>query len=299
MKVTNFNSACKITPIVLCLGWFDSIHKGHKKIINSAKILCEKTNANLAVLTFLTDENCMILKKMQQVFEFDERVILLEKQGVNEVICVNFNQEFANKNPVEFLDELCDNRLIAGFVCGKDYKFGKNAEGDINLLINYCKQKKLSFEIIDFETDETGDKISTNKIKNLLLSGNVKKVNQLLQGEFFVSGEVVQGRKQGRTLGFPTANIILSENKIKFKRGVYSTVTEVDGVLYKSFTNYGSAPTFDFCKDIIETHLLNFSGDLYGKKITVYFKDFIREIIKFESKQQLIEQLQNDLKVIK
>ena len=299
MKVTNFNTACKTTPIVLCLGWFDSIHKGHKKIISSAKSLCEKTNASLAVLTFLTDENCLLLKKMQQVFEFEERLCLLEKQGVNEVIYVNFNQQFANKKPIEFLNELCDNRLIAGFVCGEDYKFGKNAEGDINLLINYCKQKNLSLEITDFEIDESGEKISTNKIKNLLLNGNVKRANELLQGEFFVSGEVVKGRMQGRTLGFPTANIILSENKIKFKRGVYSTVTEVDGVRYKSLTNYGSAPTFDFGKDLIETHLLNFNGDLYGKKITVYFKDFIREIIKFENKNQLIEQLQKDLKVIK
>ncbi len=298
MKITPYNQK-NDNKTVLCLGWFDSVHEGHKCIINNAKELCKESGLNLAVLTFKNDNNFLLLKNSELVFDFEERLSILKNLGVNEVLYATFNAEFASKTPLDFLNEICNNRPIAGFVCGSDYRFGCNGTGDVALLKRFCELKDITLKVCPFEKDFNGEKISTGTIKQLLVNGEIKKANQLLGHNFFITGEVVKGRRQGSMLGFPTANVLLSETKIKFKRGVYSTTVEVDSKKFKAITNFGTAPTFEYSKDVIECHILDFNGDLYGKKITVYFNSFIREIKKFNSKEELVKQLQDDVKVIK
>jgi len=298
MKITPYINRDK-TPTVLCLGWFDSVHRGHKKIIESAKKLCSENGARLCVLTFLNDENFLLQKNGSLVFTFSERVSILQKEGVSEVIYAVFTREFASKPPLDFLNEICDNRLIAGFLCGSDYRFGFMGKGDVELLSEFCSSKNLPLKVCDFERDELGEKISTGKIKQLLACGKIELVNSLLGDRYFITGKVVRGRMQGNKLGFPTANVLLPESKAKLKSGVYSTSAIIDGREYKAVTNVGTAPTFDFDKEVIETHVIDFSGDLYSKEITVYFNGFIRDIVKFESKEQLIKQLEKDVMVVK
>lgn len=298
MKISSFESkGTKST--VLCLGWFDSVHVGHRSIIESAKQLCLKLNANLAVLTFVNDETFSINKNARLVYDFEERISILKNQGVNEVICSVFNSDFAKKTPLDFLSEICDNRPIAAFVCGSDYTFGKDGLGNITLLKNFCEQRNIQLKVCSFKTDLNGAKVSTGEIKRLLVEGKIELANELLGDDFFFCGTVVKGRMQGRTIGFPTANVILSQSKINFKRGVYASYVIIDGKKYKAITNIGTAPTFHYDKEIAECHILDFCGDLYGKKLTVYLKKYVRDVKKFDSVNSLKEQLQKDIEVIK
>ena len=298
MKIIPYNQKTH-TPLVMCLGAFDSVHLGHKSLIQRAHQLKNKYNASVAVFTFNSENSNFSFKQNGEVFTFDERLERLEKMLVDEVYVANISKEFASISPIDFLSELADNRSIRAFICGKDFKFGKNAEGNVELLKQFCEEKNIVLEVCDFITDSTGNKIATTTIKDYLLNGNVKAVNELLGDKYFITGEVVKGRMVGRTLGFPTANICFKQNKMPIKSGVYLTEVILNGNRYGAITNVGNAPTFNDESFLIECHIKGFNGDLYGKKLTVYFNDYIRPITKFSSKDELINQLNNDLKVIK
>jgi riboflavin kinase/FMN adenylyltransferase len=223
----------------------------------------------------------------------------LNELGVDEVCVAHFSEEYANTKPIDFLLRLINNRNIAAFVCGKDFKFGKNAEGNTDLLAKFCLEYGLKLSICDFEYNENGEKISTTQIKNCLECGDIIKTNKLLGGKYFICGEVVKGRQVGKTLGFPTANIEFPIDKFIPKTAVYATSVFIDGREYRAITNVGNAPTFNCDHNLIECHIDGFSSDLYGKSLKIYFDFFIRENKKFDCIDQLIEQLHDDLKVIR
>lgn len=297
MKITFFDEKTN-NPIVLCLGSFDSIHKGHQKIFNVANEIKLKYNAKSAVFTYANDLGFIPGKKGGLVFTYEERLLRLQEFCVDEICVAKFTKDFSNLSPEEFLSKLCDNRAIGALICGNDFKFGKNATGDTTFLKEFCLLKKIPLYVCDFELDDFGNKISTSTIKELLAKGDICKVNKLLGKDYFVTGVVEKGREVGRTLGFPTANVSLPMEKFLLKSGVYATYVFINGKKYKALTNVGTAPTFSVNKHLIETHVLDFSGDLYGKKLTVYFTSFIRDIKKFDSKEQLISQLESDLRKI-
>lgn len=297
MKVTFFDEKTN-DPIVLCLGSFDSIHKGHQKIINFANEIKLKYNAKSAVFTYANDLGLIPGKKGGLVFTYEERLLRLQEFCVDEVCVAKFTKDFADLSPKEFLSKLCDNRAIGALICGNDFKFGKNATGDTTFLKEFCLAKKIPLYVCDFELDDFGNKISTSTIKELLAKGDICKVNKLLGKDYFVTGVVEKGREVGRTLGFPTANISLPKEKFLLKSGVYATYVFINGKKYNALTNVGTAPTFSINKYLIEAHVLGFNGDLYGEKLTVYFTSFIRDIKKFDSKEQLISQLESDLRKI-
>ena len=298
MKIIPYNKKTH-TPLVMCLGAFDSVHLGHKSLIERAHELKNNYSAKVAVFTFNSENSNFKFKPNGEVFTFEERIKRLEKMLVDEVYVANVSEEFANILPVDFLNELVDNRPIRAFICGKDFKFGKNASGNVELLKHFCEQKNIHLEVCDFITDKSENKIATTTIKDNLLNGNVKEANKLLGDKYFVTGEVIKGRQVGRTLGFPTANIKLSSTKLPLKSGVYLSEVILGDKTYGAITNVGNAPTFNDENFLIECHIKDFSGDLYGKKLTVYFTDYIRPITKFISKDELIKQLNSDLKVIK
>ena len=297
MKVTPFINTDK-TPTLLCLGEFDSLHFGHKSIIQKAKQGLTH-GQSLAVLTFKNDASAITQKKAGLVFTFEERLKLFEELGVDEVIYIEFDQNFACITPERFLNEIFENRNINALFCGSDYRFGIRASGDVKYLKSVCENKKIPLFICDFLLDESGNKISTGQIKQHLESGNIALVNQSLGTRFFVSGKVIEGRKVGRKLGFPTANILLSSEKFKFKRGVYACTVIIDDKKYRAITNVGTQPTFEQTGEVVECFVSGYSGNLYDSELKIYFDEFIREIKKFDSIEQLIEQLHQDLKVIK
>ena len=157
----------------------------------------------------------------------------------------------------------------------------------------------MPIKVVKLKKDENGSKISSTAIKNYLDCGDILSVNTLLGDNYFIKGKVVSGKKVGKSLGFPTANIKISSEKYLLKQGVYYTFTIIDGKLLDAITNVGAQPTFDGEEYIVETYINGFDGDLYSKTLTVYFIERIRDVVKFDSVSQLKEQLQKDKRWLK
>ncbi|MBQ7373573.1 MAG: riboflavin biosynthesis protein RibF [Clostridia bacterium] len=284
--------------IVLALGFFDCIHLGHLQLLEKTKLVAKSLGVYDCVFTFKNDLSTVVRGKNGLVCTFDERREKLEKIKINSMISTVFTKEFSNLLAEDFLKILFDNFLISAIVCGKDYRFGKDGLGDVNLLKKFCDEKGISLFVED-DALYNGEKISTTLIKKLLLNGDLKTANHLLNSPYQISGEVIKDRQVGRKLGFPTANVLIQEEKSPLKIGVYKTFVIIDGVRYNCITNYGARPTFLLEKVLTETYIDGFCGDLYGKNLTVYFTDFIRDCVKFESENQLISQLKEDLEKIR
>lgn len=297
MEITQFLQKAS-EPVVVCLGGFDSVHKGHKSIIKKALKLKKRFNCKLAVITISEEENGESVKDGKEVFTVAERAEIMRSLQVDELINCVFTKEFANKSALEFLNELCDNRIIRAFVCGKDYRFGCGGLGDTVLLERYCNKRGILLRLVKFKKDYLNRKISTTKIKQCLTQGDIEQAEMFLGGKFFVTGTVMHGRGEGHQMGFPTANIIPEKNKIALKNGVYYTKIGVGGKKYKALTNYGPAPTFGVENLLIESHILNFSGELYGKQVTVFFERFLRPIYRFKNEEELKQQINKDLEAI-
>lgn len=283
------------TPIVVALGFFDSIHIGHRALIEKAILLSKKYNCKPAVFTFKNDISSVVSSHSKGlVFTFYERLKKLEKYSINQVIFTNFTKEFSSLTYNEFLTTLFTNFNIKAIVCGDDYRFGNGGLGNVEILKSYC----VSYGIELCEVGEISlfnERVSTGKIKELLLQGKIELANKLLGDQYFICGTVQHGRRVGKSLGFPTANINISSEKLNVKYGVYKTHVFIEGKLYSAITNYGTRPTYGLDEILTETHIKGFDGNLYGKEIIVYFDEYLRECVKFANEEELKIQLQKDL----
>lgn len=283
---------------VIALGGFDSVHLGHRYLINEGLKIAKSLNLPLFVFTLDGDLSIVNKAKIGQLFTYEERAEIFSEMGVNGVIRALFNEEFAKIPPQEFLKTLKNDFNAAGFICGGDYTFGTLASGTAKTLNEFCLKHDLAFKSTEF-LSVGGEKISTRAIKRLLLDGKVCEANGLLGSRYFVAGEVVHGRAVASGLGFPTANMLLPRGKLALKRGVYATRAKIDGEQYLGVTNFASAPTFGVSDLVIETHFLNYGGDLYGKRLRLEFDSYIRDCVKFSSVGELTERLKNDVEFVK
>ena len=278
---------------VLCLGYFDGIHLGHTALINKAKDVAKAKNVNLAVFLFTGGKN-----SEGDLFTFEERLIKLKTLGVDVVIYKELNEEFKNTLAKDFLKDLTKFYNLKTVVTGSDFTFGKKALGNVKTLKDFMNNRGV--EVLTFDLVLTNDsKVSTSDIKNLLKQGEIVKANELLGGNYFIRERIVKGKQKGRELGFPTANMVLSQEKMKIKSGVYLTLSIINGNVYPAITNVGAQPTFDGENYVIESYFHGFNGDLYDKILSVYFVDYIRDIKRFDSVKQLKEQLKKDLELLK
>ena len=280
----------KLDKLCLALGFFDCMHLGHIAIIKKAKEVAKENGYKNAIFTFNSDEDKAYGK---QIFSFGERKNIYESCGVEEIIAYEFNEQSKNTLPEDFLSELTTKFNVKAFVCGSDYKFGKNAQGDVALLKDFCKKNGVKLFVVD---DVYYDKIkvSSTRVKELITSGRIDEANKLTAYPYFVTGEVIRGRGEGHLFGFPTANVSKSDEKIYPSNGVYGCYVTVDGVRYKAVTNVGNKPTFSDETTTIEPFLLDFSGDIYGKQIKIEFIKKLRDIQKFESPEKLKEAIYRD-----
>lgn len=294
MKIIEFGTEYK-TPLAVALGFFDCIHNGHSLLVRTAKEYARE-NADVgvksALFTFCNDPS-QVLGGEKQIYDFKERSVSLEKLGLDTLVYTRFDNKFASIEPVRFLKNLTEKLNIRAIITGKDYTFGKEAKGNIVLLRNYCSEHQIDLIVKPFEVVD-GKKISTSSMKNLVENGEIQKLNMLLSEPYFMLGEVVHARHVGTELGFPTANIKISDSKLKLASGVYSTVLSVDGKQYMSMTNVGAKPTFDIENFSIEAFILDFNGDLYGKTVKLSFISRMRDIVRFSSAQELKNQLIRD-----
>lgn len=286
---------------VLALGYFDSVHAGHRKVIKAARELADKSGCELVVFTFKGNLNAMLLKDNPKfVYNHLERQEIFNEIGcIDEIYFASADINFLGTAKLAFLNKLNKKYDIVGYVCGKDYRFGLFAKGNVDDLAKYAKGKNQQLVVVDDVMDEEGKKISTTGIKKLLLSGDVKKANKLLCRSYSISGTVKEDRGVGTTIGCPTANLKLDKDKQPLKDGVYAGRVTVGDATYRAVINFGPRPTFDVNDKMLEAHLLDFNGNIYGEKITVYFDAFIREIQKFVSPEKLKEQLDNDIEEVR
>lgn len=277
-------------PIALALGFFDCIHKGHSLLVNTAcNYALSHNDVESALFTFSNDPS-VLLGKDKQIYCFDERVNALSGLRLQNVISTKFDLEFAELEPIEFLDLITANYNIKAIITGSDYTFGKKASGDVELLKSYCRNKDIKVITVPFE-EVDGHKISTSSMKQLVTTGDLHTLNSLLTEPYFMIGEVIHARRVGTKLGFPTANIRISDDKLPLSNGVYATILQVGNTKYASMTNVGSKPTFDIESFSIEAFILDFDGDLYGQTVKLSFISYLRDIKKFSSSDELKNQL--------
>ena len=268
----------------MLLGGFDGLHAGHKKLVERAKSF----SLPIGIMTIVGG------KEEKSLFTLQEREEIFKNAGVDFAFELPF-QEIKNLSPDEFSNLLVEEFNPTAFVCGDDFRFGKNACGTAQML-KQTGQVRVEIEKL---ITANGEKISSRNIKTLALAGQIEKANELLGEAFFLIGTVVKDRGVGRTLGFPTANVQYPKEKYPIKQGVYETRVCVDGKQYKGITNYGNRPTFDNDAIITETYLDGFSGELYGKQLKIRFKRYLRDIKKFESVEALQAQLKEDIRRVR
>ena len=276
--------------IVLALGFFDCLHKAHREIIEKAISEAKGLDAESCVLTFTGN-----LKNSLQIYDFDDRVRLLEDIGVENVLKFDFSPQFASIKPEDFFKILVGKYGVVGVVCGYDYKFGKDARGDVDLLKDLCAEYGVKLFVLEKKL-LNGSTISTSKIKDFLSSGDIDNANSFLFKPYHIKSEVVKGRGEGHLFGFPTANLSLKNDKILPKSGVYGTMCDINGKIYKSVTNVGVKPTFNDDTVSIETFIDDFSGNLYGENITIIIYKYLRETKKFDNINALKEQIYEDMR---
>ncbi|MBQ8320208.1 MAG: hypothetical protein IJX81_04945 [Clostridia bacterium] len=267
---------------VLLLGGFDGVHVGHRRLLTRALSLSRPVG-------FMT----ILGGKGDVLFTATERAQIFARLGADFVFETRF-EEIKDVGAEEFLALLEEKFSPAAYVCGDDFRFGKGASGDVHTLQERAGRSTFVEELLKID----GEKVSATKIKALLSAGKVEAANALLCGDFFLTGKVESGRKVGRTIGFPTANIRYPKEKFPIKQGVYRTEVTTCGVAYRGITNFGGRPTFGNDEVWTETCLLGFSGDLYGKTLTVVFKEYLRDIKKFDGAEQLKKQLTEDMEYV-
>ena len=298
MKVFHSISDFKCTNrAVVTLGTFDGVHLGHQKIINRLTNNSQNNFLESVVLTFsqhprnvLNGGNDVSLLTTNQ-----EKINLLEKHGVDNLVVVDFNQNFSVLSGEEFVKNILVDKLnIQKIIIGYDHRFGKNRSSDIHDLIYFGK--KYHFDVEQISAEELNEiTVSSTKIRNAIQSGNIKLANEYLGYNYIFTGKVIKGQQLGRTIGFPTANIsIENPQKIIPKNGVYIVEGSWQGKTHQGMMNIGTKPTVDGKKTTIEVHFFDVNEDLYNLEITISVHEFIREEVKFNSIDQLKTQLQKD-----
>lgn len=292
----NFNDYSSQKPLALSLGMFDGVHLGHKCIIDELIKVGSENNLETSVLTFWPhprfvfnpDEDLKLLNTL------DEKTLLMEKYGINNLFLKEFDEEFRNLTGEEFVRQILVDQLnVKYLIIGYDHSFGKNKSGNFELLQKLSKE--LDFEVEQMEAINIHENnISSTKIRNALLTGKIKEANEMLGYSYSVSGKVAHGKKIGRTIGYPTANIETDSIKLLPQKGAYIVEVYVKGQQYKGMLSVGTNPTVNGEKLTVEVYILDFNEDIYEEKIMVKFRDFLHEEIKFENLEKLIERLDED-----
>ena len=299
--VREFENYTENTPKVLSLGMFDGVHFGHISIINLLKSLAQENNLETAILTFWPHPRKVFNPndEIKLLNTLNEKLNLLENANLDVVFLKSFDENFRNLTGEEFVIQILVEKLnVKHIIIGHDHVFGKNKSGNFELLQKLSKE--LDFVVQQLDAVKEGEfNISSTKIRNCLANGNIIGANKMLGYHYSVSGKVIDGKKLGRTIGYPTANIEVDELKLLPKKGAYIVEVYVKNKFYKGMLSIGTNPTVNGDKLTVEVYILDFNKDIYDEEITVKFRDFLHEEIKFESLEKLIERLDEDKRLTK
>ncbi|MBO5027068.1 MAG: riboflavin biosynthesis protein RibF [Clostridia bacterium] len=270
--------------VAMLLGGFDGLHLGHRQLLSRAK----ESGLPVGVMTIVGG------KGDESLFTFAERELIFRENGADFVFELPF-AEIKDLSANEFLRLLQTEFSPHVFVCGEDFRFGAGAKGDAKTLKG---ADTVRVEVLPL-VEKYGEKVSSKTVKEHLKQGEIEMANVLLGENFFLLGEVIKDRQIGRTLGFPTANVLYPNGKFPLKKGVYETRICVGNDTYRGITNYGARPTFNNSDVLTETYLDVFDGDLYGKTLKIEFVRYLRDIQKFDGVDALKKQLTQDIERVR
>ena len=285
---------------VLTIGTFDGVHLGHQKVISRLKDFAAAYNGESVVFTFYPHPRLVTSPgetNLRLLTTREEKIQLFAESGIDHLIVYPFTKEFSKLTYNEFVKSILVEKIQTHcLVVGYDHKFGKNREGGFEYLKNCANE--FGFKIERLEALAIGDlKISSTKIRAALQNGDVKKAGEYLGYKFTLHGSVVPGRKLGRSIGFPTANVEASDkHKLIPGYGVYAVRILLNNAKYNGMLNIGTRPTFNQNADnrSIEVNIFDFDSDLYNKEITLIFEDKIRDEERFSGVEELVKQLKKD-----
>ena len=298
-----FNSTDQLpefTNTVFTQGTFDGVHLGHQKILKRLKDESIKAGGESVLLTFWPHPRLFLFPEDNQLKllqTLDEKLEQLEKAGVDNVVVLPFTKEFSQMLPEEFIKDFLVNSLnVHTAIIGYDHRFGRNREGDINLLKSY--EAQYNYTVLEIGPEDIDDiTISSTKIRNSLLSGAIDTANAYLGRPYSFSGKVVHGKKLGRTIGYPTANLDINHpNKLIPAIGVYAVQCKVDGQVFGGMMNIGNNPTVPGKDFSVEVNIFDFSADIYDKVVEIFVVARLRDEKKFGNLEELALILQLDKK---
>lgn len=283
----------------VALGSFDGVHIGHSKIISKTVDVAKENSLASVVWSFQAPPKSIMTNELKSLTSFSEKKKLVRSFGVDVFICVPFNEKISKLSPRDFFVDILVNQLNAKHIfCGFNYRFGYKGSGDVELLRLMCDEFDIELTVFDeIKLDDVT--VSSSAIRSYLLEGELEKAEKMLGRPFSLYGKIKDGQHLGRKLGFPTINQELSADKLLIKNGVYLTRVKFGNNIKYGITNIGWRPTVEGKFPICETHILNFSGNLYGKYVTVEFVKFIREEKKFNSLEELTAQVQRDMDIVR
>jgi riboflavin kinase/FMN adenylyltransferase len=291
----------KLPYPVLTLGNFDGVHLGHqaifKKLINRA----DKMNGTSVVYTFVPHPLRVIAPERapRLLTTYKDKIALIEKSGIDAIICANFTKKFATISAESFVRDILHDLIgVKEIIIGANYNFGKGRKGSPELLKELGKE--LGFKVTVLREVQSSDvTLSSSRIRAFVAKGKVAEAASMLGRLYSVEGIVIEGANRGRRLlNTPTANL-LTANELLPKDGVYAVTVQINGKMYRGASNIGHNPTFKDKQFSFETHILDFDGELVGKTIRVYFVKRVRDEMKFSSVNELSRQLKNDLEEIR
>ncbi|HNK27574.1 MAG TPA: riboflavin biosynthesis protein RibF [Ferruginibacter sp.] len=283
---------------VITIGTFDGVHAGHRQIIERLKQTAAEAGGESVIITFHPHPRKVVssvITGVRLINTLDERIELLEKTGIDHLVIVPFTDYFANQSADEYIRDF----LVARFrphtiIIGYDHRFGRERSGNYSLLEEKAAQYGYRLmEIPEHLLDTI--KVSSTNIRNAILHSNADEANRLLGYTFFFEGEVIHGDKIGREIGYPTANLKSTDDeKIVMGDGIYAVYATVDGLQYKGMMSIGFRPTVNGRTRVTEVNLFDFDQSIYGKKIRVHVKKYLRSEVKFNGLEELKEQLHKD-----
>ena len=307
---------------LITIGTFDGVHRGHQQILQLMTTEAERIGGETVIITFHPHPRTIIdnkiapgpdnivsteIPKISLLNTLEERISILSKSGIDHLVIVPFTKEFAEQSAVAYISEFLVNTFHPHtIIIGHDHRFGKNRSGDFQLLED--KASEFGYTVKEIPGFMLKDlTISSTRIREAMLTGDVETAAYFLGYNYFFSGTVVEGNKMGRTIGYPTANLqIEDENKLIPGNGVYAVEVlqphaqpghqEVTIDIYRGMMNIGVRPTVDGSKRVIEVHIFNFDKDIYGETLTVTIKKNLRSEIKFDDLEALKKQLGKDKK---
>lgn len=281
-------------------GVFDGVHRGHQYLLGCAKEAASQQGQRSIALSFDIDPDEMFhAERLQKIMSNGDRIACLASSGVDEVVILHFTKDFAALEPREFLKQTFNGCCPRSLHVGQGFRFGSCAKGTTEDLETWGRKGNIEIAIHDLKSAD-GIPISSTRIRLLLADGAIEEANELLGYPYYMRGQVVPGRGEGAELGFRTANLNIDPRMLILGKGVYAGYAEVAGYRYKAAISIGVSPTFaDSATALCEAHILDYTGDLYSEALKIEILKYIRPLIRFESKEDLVETVLSNIKWVR